>query len=74
MATAFRWRKSKPDWPVTLWAASAALAGAFLGSRLRGALDMELLKKLLGALFLASGFREIALWHKEGRTQKRAPT
>lgn len=66
VATAFRWKHTRPDWPLTLWAVGAALLGAFLGNLLGGHLDMAILKKLLGGLFLLSGLRELRLWKSGG--------
>lgn len=66
VATAFRWKHTKPDWPLTLWTAASALLGAYLGNVLGGLLNMGLLKKLLGALFILSGLRELRMWKKTG--------
>jgi len=59
VATIFRWRQSKPDWPLTLWAVAGGLAGALAGNLLQSTLDLELLKKGLGILFLIFGAREL---------------
>lgn len=59
VATIFRWRQSKPDWPLTLWAVAGGLAGALAGNLLQSILDLELLKKGLGILFLIFGAREL---------------
>ena len=59
VATAFRWKQSKPNWQLTLPAVGAALLGALLGNRLGPSLDMDILKKFLGVLFLITGIREL---------------
>ena len=59
VATAFRWKQSKPNWQLTLPAVGAALLGASLGNWLGPRLDMDLLKKALGVLFLLTGIREL---------------
>ena len=59
IATLFRWKQSKPDWPLTLWAAAGGLAGALMGNLLHSQLDLELMKKALGVLFLICGAREL---------------
>ena len=59
VATAFRWKQSKPNWQLTLPAVGAALLGAFLGNRFGPSLDMDILKKVLGVLFLITGIREL---------------
>ena len=60
IATAFRWKQSKPDWRIVLPAAAAGLLGALLGNLLSPILPRELLKKAFGVLFLLAGFREIS--------------
>ena len=59
VATAFRWRRSKPDWHHILPAAGAGLLGAVIGNLLSPILPRDLLKKAFGVLFLVSGVREI---------------
>ena len=59
IATAFRWRQSKPDWHHILPAAGAGLLGAVIGNLLSPILPRDLLKKAFGVLFLVSGVREI---------------
>ena len=58
IATAFRWKQSKPNWKLILPAAAGVL-GAALGNHLGPSLDRELLKKALGILFLLTGLREL---------------
>jgi len=59
VATVFRWKQSKPDWRLALPAVAAALLGALLGNWLGPNLDVELLKKAFGVLFLITGIREL---------------
>ena len=59
VATAFRWRRSKPDWHHILPAAGAGLLGAVIGNLLSPTLPHDLLRKAFGVLFLVSGVREI---------------
>lgn len=63
IATAFRWKQSKPDWQLTLPAVLAGVAGALLGNWLGPMLNTTLLKKALGVLFLVTGIRELR-WKK----------
>ena len=60
IATAFRWKQSRPDWNIALSAAAAGLLGALLGNYLSPILPRELLKKAFGVLFLLAGLREIS--------------
>ena len=59
IATAFRWKQSKPDWHHILPAAGAGLLGAVIGNLLSPILPHDLLKKAFGVLFLLAGVREI---------------
>ena len=59
IATAFRWKQSRPNWPVTLPAAAAGLLGAAVGNFLGPMLDTGLLKKAFGVLFIVCGIREL---------------
>ena len=59
IATAFRWKQSKADWHLTLPAVFAGLLGALLGNFLGPNLDVELLKKAFGILFIVCGLREL---------------
>ena len=59
IATLFRWKQFRPDWRVALPAIFAGLAGAFLGNSLGPRLDVELLKKAFGVLFILCGIREL---------------
>ncbi len=59
LATAFRWKQSRPDWRLTLPAIAAGLLGALLGNRLAPMLRADLLEKAFGVLFLLAGLREL---------------
>lgn len=59
IASLFRWKQSKPDWGVTLTAVCGGLLGALAGNFLNSRLDLELLRKALGVLFLVCGVREL---------------
>ena len=59
VATAFRWKQSKPDWKHILPAAGAGLLGALLGNLIAPGIDRGLLRKAFGVLFLLAGIREI---------------
>jgi uncharacterized membrane protein YfcA len=59
IATAFRWKPSKPDWHHILPAAVAGLLGAVIGNLLSPILPRDLLRKAFGVLFLLAGVREI---------------
>ena len=61
VATAFRWRHSKPDWHHILPAAAAGLLGALIGNLIAPGMDRTLLKKAFGVLFLLAGVRELFL-------------
>ena len=59
IATAFRWKQSKPDWHHILPAVGAGLLGAVIGNLLSPILPHDLLRKAFGVLFLLAGVREI---------------
>ena len=59
IATALRWRHSKPDWSLILPAMTSGLLGAALGNWLGPRLDVRLLRKAFGVLFLLTGIREL---------------
>lgn len=67
IATWFRWRKTRPDGPVVLCAVLGGLAGALLGNFLHARLELSLLRKALGALFLLCGIKELCYRRKEFR-------
>ena len=64
IATAFRWKQSKPDWRLILPAVCAGLAGAHLGNLIAPGIDKNLLRKAFGVLFLLAGVREITFHPK----------
>lgn len=64
IATAFRWKQSKPDWRLILPAVCAGLAGALLGNLIAPGIDRNLLRKAFGVLFLLAGVREITFHPK----------
>ena len=59
IASLFRWKQTKPDRKLTLWAVAGGLIGALTGNFLHTRLDLELLKKGLGILFLVCGAKEL---------------
>lgn len=59
IASVFRWKQSRPDPKIAGTAIAAGIAGAVLGTWLGGKLDMELLKKGFGVLFILCGIREL---------------
>jgi uncharacterized membrane protein YfcA len=67
IATWFRWRKSRPDGPVALSAVLGGLAGAVLGNLLHARLELSLLRKALGGLFLICGIKELFYRRRELR-------
>lgn len=67
VASLFRWKQSKPDWPLTLTAVAGGLVGALAGNWLNSRLDLELMQKLLGGLFLVCGLRELFYRERKAR-------
>lgn len=61
VATVFRWKQSSPDKRLALSAVAAGLLGAVIGNVIGPRLDVVLLKKAFGVLFIACGLREL-LW------------
>ena len=59
LATLFRWKQSRPDWRLAIPAVLAGLLGALLGNFLGPRLDVGLLKKAFGILFIVCGIREL---------------
>ena len=59
IATLFRRKQSRPDWHLAIPAILAGLVGAVLGNILSPMLDLALLKKSLGLLFIVCGIREL---------------
>ena len=59
IATAFRWKHSRQVWHLTLPGVFAGLLGALLGNFLGPMLDVALLKRAFGILFIVCGLREL---------------
>lgn len=64
IATCFRWKSAKPDWHLSLPAIAFGLLGAVLGNLMGPRLDIQLLKKAFGILFLVTGIRELCYRQK----------
>lgn len=67
IATFFRWCQGKPDLPLVLTAAAGGLLGAFAGNLLHARMDLELLRKALGILFVLCGIKELLYRPRELR-------
>lgn len=65
ISSLFRFRQGTLDWKPLVPAIAAGSASAVLFSLLSGALELSLMKKLLGVLFLAVGAREL-FWRESG--------
>lgn len=63
----FRWRQGKMDWPATLTAIGAGCIGSVLGNIWRQHLDLELMRKIFGILFVICGIRELLYRPKKAR-------
>ena len=59
ISTVFRWKQSKPQWHLILPAVFAGLLGALLGNFVGSKLDVSLLRKCFGILFIVCGIREL---------------
>lgn len=59
ISSLFRWKQARPDPKLAGTAIAAGIAGAVMGTWLGGRLDMELLRKCFGALFILCGIREL---------------
>lgn len=59
IASVFRLKQAKPDFSLLLFAVAGGLTGALAGNFLHSRLDLDLLRKALGVLFLVCGFREL---------------
>ena len=59
VATCFRWKQAKPDWHLAIPAMAFGLLGAVFGNLIGPKLDIQLLKKAFGILFLITGIREL---------------
>lgn len=63
----FRWRQGTLSLKVTGIAVAAGCIGALLGNGWRQELDMQVLKKVLGVLFILCGLRELAYRPKKAK-------
>ena len=59
LASLFRFKKAKPQLRLSLYAMGAALLGAVIGNILNGQMELTLLRKAFGVLFLICGIREV---------------
>lgn len=59
IATVLRWKQSRPDWKLALPAICAGLAGSVIGNLTGQGLDVGMLKKAFGVLFILCGIREL---------------
>ena len=67
IASIFRWKQCKPDWPLTLTSVAGGLLGALAGNLLNSRLDLERMQKMLGGLFLICGIRELFYRERKAR-------
>lgn len=63
----FRWRQGKLDWSITLSAVAAGCVGAIAGNLWRQHLDLALLRKIFGILFILCGTRELLYRPRKSR-------
>jgi len=63
----FRWRQGDLDLKLVAIAVAAGCAGAVLGNLWRQNLDLELLRKFFGVLFVVCGIRELFYRPKKAR-------
>lgn len=66
-ASVFRWRQGKLDWKTTLIAVATGCVGSVLGNLWRQHLDLELLRKIFGVLFVVCGIRELLYRPKKSK-------
>ena len=66
-ASFFHFKQGKLDIPLALTAIAAGCLGAFLGNGWRQNLDLEMLRKGFGILFILCGIRELRYRPKELR-------
>ena len=59
IASLFRFKKAKPQLRLSMYAIGSALLGAVIGNYLNASVELTLLRKAFGVLFLICGFREI---------------
>lgn len=55
----FRWRQGKLDLRLTVTAIAAGCVGSVLGNLWRQHLDLELMRRIFGILFVICGIREL---------------
>lgn len=67
IASVFRWKQMSADRSLILTAVGCGLLGALAGNFLNSRLDMELMQKGLGALFLVCGIRELFYRDRKAR-------
>lgn len=67
VASIFRWKQAKLDWKLVLTAVAAGCLGSVLGNLWRQGLDLELLRKIFGVLFVICGIRELCYRPKKPR-------
>lgn len=63
----FRWRQGKMDWKPTLMAIAAGCVGSVIGNLWRVHLDMALMRKIFGLLFVICGIRELLYRPKKAK-------
>ena len=66
-ASLFHFRQGKLNLPMTVITVTAGLAGALLGNLWRQNLDLEMLRKAFGVLFILCGIRELGYRPRELR-------
>lgn len=59
IATILRWNQCRPDWRLAMPAILAGLAGSIIGNLTGSGLDISVLKKAFGILFILCGIREL---------------
>lgn len=64
VASLFRWKSARLDGKLTLTAIAAGLLGAVLGNLLGRELDMDIMRKIFGVLFILCGIRELRFREK----------
>ena len=67
VACIFRWRQGKLDPKVAITAILAGCVGSVLGNLLRQNLDLELMRKIFGVLFIICGIRELLYRPKKAK-------
>ena len=67
IASLFRFKKAKPQLRLSMYAIGSALLGAVIGNYLNASVELTLLRKAFGVLFLICGFREICYRERKFR-------